>query len=338
MAVLIITVVFLAIDFLRNREGILSIVFLLIPFISYPLTIYDQNMMNRVFRGPFVKLVNSFNNAAGTKIQSAMLLHIRKDFAPYVDYGYRNGVRIGFHTNALIMGDHLIKYLKENNEIGIRNTSRWLLKNYEKKKNYIIWKADYERPDFNLKKGWVSGYYQSRALKALCMLYEKNKNKKILDVIKKGLDAFYINIENGGFKVNGKYGYWYEEYPQKGIKPPFVLNGFVESLIDLNYIYEKIGIKKAKELFNSGLKELKEKLKEFDTGSWTYYDLLKHPARFDYHQIHIREMMDMHKITGDKLFLKTAKRWKEYKKVDLRFWILNVLLLDVIVSIIYFLL
>ena len=340
MVVLLSTFISLAVIFINLKENWLpySAVVLLIAFLSYPLTFYDQNAMNRIFRGPFVKIVNSFNNFTGTKIQSAMFLQIRKDLTPYVDYGYRNGVKIGFHTNSLIMGDYLIKYLKENNDTGIKNTSKWLLENYEQKKDYIIWKADYERPDFNLKKGWVSGYYQSRALKALCMFYETNKDKKILDIMKKGLNAFDVDVESGGFKINGKKGYWYEEYPQKGIEPPFVLNGFVESLLDLNYIHEKTGIERAKRLFDNGLKELKERLKEFDTGNWTYYDLLRHPARFDYHKIHIREMMDMYKITDDKLFLNTAKRWKKYEKADWRFYILNVALLDFVVLVTYLLL
>jgi hypothetical protein len=330
-----IIIFFFTLTLIIGEENRLSYFFaiILVTLIGYPLTIYDQGILNKIFRWPFVKAVNKFNNLFGTKFQSAMLLQIRKNLMPYVDYGYRNNVKIGVHTNALVAGDYLIKYLKENNETGIKNTSEWLLKNYENKGNYIIWKANYERPDFNLKKGWVSGYYQSRALKALCMFYERTKDKKILNLIIKGLNAFEVNIENDGFKVDDKYGYWYEEYPQKGQTPPYVLNGFLESLLDLYFIYEKTRIKKTKGLFDKGLIELKARIKEFDTGNWTYYDLLKHFARFDYHKTHIREMNDIYKITNDKLFLDIAERWKKYKKADWRFYILNIILLDFIITI-----
>ena len=308
-----------------------SFAVLLATFISYPLTIFNQDVLNRIFRRPFVKIVNIFNNLFGTKIQSAMLLTVGKNFIPYVDYGYRKGVKIGVHTNPLVVSDYLIKYIEEDNEIGVKNTSKWLLNNYEDNGEYIFWKAYYERPIFRLKSGWPSGYYQSRALKALCMMYDRGIDGKYLKIILRGLKAFEININDGGFKADGKAGHWYEEYPLKNHAPPFVLNGFVESLLDLHFIYEKTGIKKAKELFDKGLAELKSKIKEFDTGKWTYYDLLGHPARFDYHKIHIREMNDMYKITKDRMFFDIAEKWKKYKKADWRFFILNVCLLNAVV-------
>ena len=320
-----------------DKSLIYAILIIFTTLLSYPLTFYNQNVLHKLLRKPFVKIINSLNKIFKTKIKSAMLLFIREDLVPYVDYGYRNGVYIGVHTNALVVGDYLIKYLEENNENGIKNTYEWLLNNYEDNGNYIVWKANYERPDLGLKPGWVSGLYQGRALKALCMLWERTQNRKLLDTINKGVNAFEVDIEDGGFKSNGKHGYWFEEYPGSG-EQPFVLNGFVESLLDLHYVYEKMKIGKAKYLFDKGLKELHARVREFDTGSWTYYDLLKHPARFDYHQTHIREMMDMFRITGDKTFWELANKWSKYKKADWRFYIINTSILNTVVLMLYFVL
>jgi hypothetical protein len=146
-----------------------------------------------------------------------------------------------------------------------------------------------------------------------------------------------IDLDKGGLRIKGKKGFWYPEYGQARKSPPFVLNGFIYCLLDLYYIYQKTKNKKAKYLFDKGLQELKVQINIYDSGDWTYYDRLKNPARYDYHVIHVLQLNDLYKITKEERFLKLKQKWEKYKRADGRFYLINVILFNILVISISFL-
>jgi len=237
------------------------------------------------------------------------------------------------------LANQLIKYIKEKNENGIDATGNWLLKNYEKNRNFIIWKTNFERPFYKLKKGWVSGFYQCRILKALYDLYEYSGEKKYYNLLLKGINAFEVDLNNGGLRIKGKVGYWYPEYAQKGTEPPYVLNGMIFCLLDLYYLYKKTKIKKIKKIFDEGLKELLFQIDKYDKGNWTYYDRIGNPARYDYHLLHIKQMKQLYEITKIKKFKELNRKWSSFKYIinlpDRRFYLINVIILNILLSLIY---
>jgi len=80
------------------------------------------------------------------------------------------------------------------------------------------------------------------------------------------------------------------------------------------YEYYKItGDKKALLLFEKGVDELKRHLHEYDTGSWTKYDLVGTMASVKYHRVHVEQMKIMYELTGDEIFLEYYEKWKAYE-------------------------
>jgi heparosan-N-sulfate-glucuronate 5-epimerase len=103
-----------------------------------------------------------------------------------------------------------------------------------------------------------------------------------------------------------------------------VLNGFIYSLIGL-YDLKEVATgrisEKAEKLFDSGMRTLKVMLLMFDTGTGTFYDLrhitaglAPNRARWDYHKVHINQILLLSEVDSDPLFSSTAERWKGYMK------------------------
>ena len=82
----------------------------------------------------------------------------------------------------------------------------------------------------------------------------------------------------------------------------------------------------AKYLFDQGVLSLKENLPLYDNNSSSYYDILKLPAKFEYHTAQIKLLDELHNITGDNLFKKFHDRWTSYKGVLTRQKLANITL------------
>ncbi len=80
------------------------------------------------------------------------------------------------------------------------------------------------------------------------------------------------------------------------------------------YEYYKItGDTRALSLFEKGVDELKRHLHEYDTGSWTRYDLVGTMASVKYHKVHVEQMKIMYELTGNEIFLEYYEKWKAYE-------------------------
>ena len=93
---------------------------------------------------------------------------------------------------------------------------------------------------------------------------------------------------------------------------PYVLNGFMYSLIRLYEYWKLTRSEKALELFNKGIRALKLMIHKFDLEYWTAYDLLGTIARLPKHELHIRFSKKLYEITGDELFKKYHIKWSGY--------------------------
>ncbi len=307
------------------------------PLLCYPLTSFNQDFLHTTFKAPFVMAINIINKIFGTKIKSAQLIIVGADKIPIVDFGYReNGVYVGKKYYPLTIATYLLKYLNEKDTAGIKNTADWLVSNYTATGNFVLWSMDFPLPYYNMEKGWVSAFAQARILKALYNMGEFSRKKKYFYLMNRGLKAFFVDLEKGGLKIKGNKGLWFEECAQKKKNLAHILNGHVFCLLDLHYLYVKTKNKKIKALFDKGIQELKAQLANYDSGNWTFYDRIGSPARYDYHQIHVEQMKQLYDITKDRKFLAFANRWENYRKVDMRFLLANVLIFDAIVTLSYY--
>ncbi|XP_045161241.2 D-glucuronyl C5-epimerase-like isoform X2 [Mercenaria mercenaria] len=174
-----------------------------------------------------------------------------------------------------------------------------------------------------LQPGWYSAMAQGHGISTLVRAYLKSKNTVYLRTAINALKIFEISSAQGGVKARFANSYnWYEEYPTT--PSSFVLNGFIFSLFglyDLKEIATGEPLEKVTQLYEEGIKSLKAMLLMYDSGFGTFYDLrhvsaglAPNRARWDYHTVHISQLLQLSKMEDEPLFTRTVKRWQDYMK------------------------
>lgn len=172
-----------------------------------------------------------------------------------------------------------------------------------------------------LQPGWYSAMAQGHGISTLVRAYLKSKDTVYLRTAIDALKLFEISSAQGGVRAKFANLYdWYEEYPTT--PSSFVLNGFIFSLFglyDLKEIATGKHLETVTRLYNDGLKSLKAMLLMYDSGFGTFYDLrhisaglAPNRARWDYHTVHISQLLQLSKMDDDPLFTRTVTRWQGY--------------------------
>lgn len=188
----------------------------------------------------------------------------------------------------------------------------WLKNNFYKiNNNYGFWVFSHRSKPYDLDPGWVSAMSQGMGLGACLMAYNLTGDEEYLKIIDLALKAFYVPVENGGFKRDFNNGLWFEEYPTE--VPTYTLNGFIFSIAGLYNFYENTGSKKAKEMFDNASRTLSENLDSFLGNFTSYYShkISYNYAKDNYHKIHIIQLAWMYVVTGDSRFYNYAKKFLE---------------------------
>jgi hypothetical protein len=254
-------------------------------------------------------------------LHSPSIVIYDEEGVPIVDLGYQKGIYVGAQRNPLTIATKAISYYEEFEKSGniqkreyFINCINWLENNKIDKSGYYLWAYEMQFPSFNVTPPWYSAMAQTRIVVAFERAYELTGDGHYIQNSDKAMRALNIPIADGGVLYidptdNGK---WYEEVAGGGrVSPPLILNGFIFSLLDLNDYYIHTDSQEAKLLFYDGVTELKRHLSEYDTGRWTNYDLIGHPA-YDYHYVHIDQMEKLYKITGDTEFKEYHDKWASY--------------------------
>lgn len=188
--------------------------------------------------------------------------------------------------------------------------SDWLLKNIVIKNGFAVWEHYYKVPFYNFNKiPWVHGLGQGLGMTALLKAYQLTEDKKYLNLSKKVLNSFEVDIADGGVRYIDEYrNVWYEEYAI--LPPPHVLNGLITILFGINEFYRITKLNNALILWRNGLKTLKKNLNKYDMGYWSFYNLLqKYPAPVKYHSMHIKQLRTLYDITHEEQFIAYSKKW-----------------------------
>ena len=286
----------------------------LILILSVPVSHINYNYSKNI--------IFTISDAVGYQSEKKVTLDERG--VPYVEYKYQNGEYVGEkRRNPVTISQTAREYLNyyyETDEdvykILFLNCSDWLVENAVVKGNYSVWEYSdvISYPNFKLYPPWVSAMAQGQGIVVLAYAYKLTNNEKYLRTSESSLHSFYVSVEEGGvLQIDQDGGWWYLEYAYRGQPKPRTLNGFIFALIGLHEYYEITGDTDALLLFNRGADELKKHLEDYDTGSYTVYDLVGTPASKKYHQIHVRQMYTMYNLTGDLTFLQYHNKWKGYQ-------------------------
>jgi heparosan-N-sulfate-glucuronate 5-epimerase len=178
---------------------------------------------------------------------------------------------------------------------------------------YGIWENNFPFSYYKMNPPWRSGMGQGYGMSALLKAYDVTRDASYLEFAKYALNAFSVNVDNGGVTYKDSDDeWWFEEYAGSKIQSR-VLNGAIYALLDVYNFWRTTGDKDAENVFRKGLNGIRKRLNTYDAGSWTYYDAIGTIATEHYHQDHIKLTRQLYAITGEKLFLDWSIKWSRYR-------------------------
>jgi len=200
---------------------------------------------------------------------------------------------------------------KNYKEVFLKQTN-WLINNLTVKNDFAVWEHHYKLPFYDFKIPWVHGLGQGLGMIALLKTYQITKKNDYLRASEKVFNSFEIDIPDGGIRaVDENNDIWLEEYAL--LPHPHVLNGFITILFSIHEFHKVTGKEKSLDLWNKGIQTLKSNLGRYDTGYWSFYDLLrKYPSTKNYHKLHIKQLNILYELTKEKIFQDYEKKWEKY--------------------------
>lgn len=237
---------------------------------------------------------------------------------PLVNYGGS----VGLQYNPVFVGGYALANYQEYLNTGKKSfrekffaMANWFVETAQPKGDFSVWEFGFPWPwgSYNVTVPYVSALAQGSGLSVLVRAYISSRNSTYLEVAKSAMMSFKFDMNEGGVRYTDADGVWYEEMADKGAVSGKVLNGFLSALMNL-YEYS-FGANDAQgyALFFEGVNSLSKNLYRYDTGSWSYYDLLHHsPASLDYHKMHIEQLKTVYKLTNDKTFLEYSDKFQSY--------------------------
>lgn len=181
------------------------------------------------------------------------------------------------------------------------------------------WYAQTDVPIYRLRAPWPSAMVQGRGMSVLMRAWQCTSDERYVDAAKRALAAFSVPVAQGGVMDTCDGLVTYEEYPAQ--PAPHVLNGMIFALFGLWDLVRALpGDGSAAAIFERGVATVEHLLPLYDTGWWSLYDLYhlhvaipRNPCSTHYHDIHVKQLVVLHAITGRKSFEEYARRWAAYE-------------------------
>jgi len=211
------------------------------------------------------------------------------------------------YSNYLISGNETLKQI-------FLNAANWLVNTAVSHGNYSILAYHFPWAPYNLKPPWQSAMAQGRALQVLIRAHHITGDEKYLDTAKKLLNAFFVEVKDGGVTYKSPNdGWWYELFAGKGGKEPRVLNGMMYALLGIYDYFKYTNDSKARFLFDKGISALKENLSRYEyKGNYSNYDILGTTNPLGYHKLHIKLLGLLYDSTKDGTFESYYDMWSHY--------------------------
>ncbi len=150
---------------------------------------------------------------------------------------------------------------------------------------------------------------QGEAASVLTRAYQAFNDDKFLESAKKAIEFMLLSVEEGGTTQYDNDEIILLEYTH--LSP--VLNGWIFAAFGLYDLYLATGDVSYKVKFNNTVSAIKKRLRLFDNGFWSMYDLGGKITSPFYHRLHVAQMEALYVVTGELLFDEYCKRWKKYE-------------------------
>ncbi len=238
---------------------------------------------------------------------------------PQVNYGGNIGVRYNPTTIAeFALGNYQLYFDNpKNNHKNLKQFNSsvdWLAANYSEKNNKVYWFLNFDWPLENLRHPWYSGMTQGLCISVLVRAFLITGNQSLSKLTEGGLAVLTTEISGGGALFKEHSNCWIEEYPNLNHEPSHVLNGFIYGLFGVHdYLTVKENLE-GKKLWSNAVETLEKNLRLFDVGYWSKYDLKhKTPASLMYHNLHVKQLRSLFRLSGNPIFELYAIKWENYK-------------------------
>lgn len=152
---------------------------------------------------------------------------------------------------------------------------------------------------------------QGEGASLLLRAYHQTKNSNYLFAAKNAIDFMLIDKKYGGVSDHSNGQLILLEYTNKDV----VLNGWIFGIFGLIDIIKVTDDKLYKEAMKNSIETLSLKIKEFDNGYWSIYDLSNKiiASRF-YHSLHIAQLQALFLITKNPIFSYYEDLFKKYDR------------------------
>jgi hypothetical protein len=245
---------------------------------------------------------------------------------PLVRYGGLAGDIREPQRNPVTVGHYALQYARRLSAGDTTattffwNCADWLVENATVHGHWATLEYRFPFPQYHMTTPWRSGMAQGRALEVLTIADSLTGDRKYLDMARRLLGAFMVDIEDGGVRdTTPGGGWWYEEFADQGGMRSRVLNGMNFALFGINRYYQYTGMadSTAKLALDKGLEALEELLPSFDRNGASWYDLAGLAASDKYHGLHVRQLRQLDTITQTPLFAEYAERWARFQSLPM---------------------
>jgi hypothetical protein len=179
-----------------------------------------------------------------------------------------------------------------------------------------VWMHHFDWPYRELLQApWYSGLAQGCGISLLVRAADATGDGRFADAAHRAFEPFRARIDSGGVIAReSRDDIWIEEYI---VDPPsHILNGFIWALWGVYDFARWCHSDEARELFAACAATLERALPDYDTGRWSLYELPaggpRMPASRYYHELHIVQLLGLHRLTGIATFRSFAERWQRY--------------------------
>lgn len=175
------------------------------------------------------------------------------------------------------------------------------------------WPISHPHPDVRGESPWLSALAQGNALSVLVRAYQLTQEEVFLEVARRAVRTFHLDILDGGVSAPlGEVGIYFEEvavYPATHI-----LSGFIFALFGLYDYVALTGDVQTERLIFRSLATMHSLVDEFDVSFWTCSDLLhRHLASPAHLELQAELLEALAKYNGCEHCSRLASRWKNYR-------------------------
>jgi hypothetical protein len=197
------------------------------------------------------------------------------------------------------------------------NSADWLVENAAAKEGgrYSLWEYGFPWMFYGgIAPPYASALAQAEGAELLAKAHSVANEERYLQAARKAAAALSVDYDMGGVASieDGGRSLFLHVLAKPGFKKVYVLNGHAGALLHLWEYFKITGDGAAREVFDRGMRYLKNHLPDFDAGDWSYYDRVGTVAMESYHRGHIKQLRYLYEITKEPVVGEYEHRFLAY--------------------------